>query len=77
MNDEQEHSQPRMLTMHKRTITMSDGKRQMTFYTFDESNSPSYEAKRNRRGLGGGSGETGTNPGNTTPQPPPLAEEGE
>ena len=38
MNDEQEHSQPRMLTMHKRTITMSDGKRQMTFYTFDSEN---------------------------------------
>ncbi|HEY3876207.1 MAG TPA: hypothetical protein VGM92_12080 [Candidatus Kapabacteria bacterium] len=26
----------RMLTMHKRTITMKDGKREMIFYTFSE-----------------------------------------
>ncbi len=43
-------------------------------------NSPSYEAERNRRGLGGGLGmETKYSRSSqpTTPQPPPLAEEGE
>jgi demethylmenaquinone methyltransferase/2-methoxy-6-polyprenyl-1,4-benzoquinol methylase len=40
--------------------------------TIPDPNSPSYGAKRNRRGLGDGPVED-----RTTPQPPPLAEEGE
>ncbi|HZK76419.1 MAG TPA: hypothetical protein VFD13_05870 [Candidatus Kapabacteria bacterium] len=36
MNDDQEHSQPRMLTMHKRVTKTTDGKRQLIFYTFDQ-----------------------------------------
>jgi hypothetical protein len=36
MNDDPEHSQPRMLTIHKRTTKTTDGKRQLIFYTFDE-----------------------------------------
>ncbi len=71
MNDDQEHPRPQMLTMHKRVSKSADGKRQLIFYTFDEANSPSYGAKRNRRGLGGGSSD------HTTPQPPPLSEAGE
>jgi len=31
--------------MQKRMVTMSDGKRRMTYYTFEESNSPIKENK--------------------------------
>jgi|GEM_PF-6417066 len=56
MNDDREHSQQQMLTMHKRKITMPDGKRQMIFYTFSD---PEHTQKQNLSPSGRGTSAAG------------------
>ncbi|HET6401442.1 MAG TPA: hypothetical protein VFH95_08595 [Candidatus Kapabacteria bacterium] len=64
MNDDREHSQPRKLTMHKRTTKTTDGKRQLIFYTFETENPRLFKA-----GAGGGS-----SPAMDPPPPNPRLE---
>jgi len=47
MNDQSNNEEPRTLVMHKRPITMPDGKRQMIFYTYEVANTSERPEDKN------------------------------